>query len=95
MFYQTYSANSISAEDPNFDPDEVFIDIAEELALTGDVDALIDRVAAKLLAGEISDTLRNEIAGMLAIITGPDTEVLRVAETIYLIVTSPEYAYQK
>jgi hypothetical protein len=38
--------------------------------------------------------LRTEIAGMLARL--PETDpALRAAETIYLIVTSPEYAYQR
>ena len=64
------------------------------MAVAGDVDALIDMVAGKLLGGQISDTLRNEIAGMLALI--PDTETaLRAAETIYFVTTSPEYAYQR
>ena len=75
--------------------DDVFIDIGEELIIASDADALIDRVAAKLLAGEISEPLREEISGMLALLVGPDSETWRVAETIYLIVTSPEFALQR
>ena len=64
------------------------------MAVAGDVDALIDMVAGKLLGGQISDTLRNEIAGMLALV--PENEsALRAAETIYFVTTSPEYAYQR
>ena len=64
------------------------------MLIAANIDQLIDTVAGKLLGGEISDTLRNEIAGMLALV--PETEtVLRAAETIYFIVTSPEYAYQR
>jgi hypothetical protein len=51
-------------------------------------------VAFKLLGGQISDTLRTEIAGMLALIPDTDTAI-RAAETIYFVVTSPEYAHQK
>ena len=64
------------------------------MAIAADSDALIDMVAGKLLGGVISDALRQEIAGMLVRI--PETEAaLRAAETIYLVVTSPEYAYQR
>ena len=91
MFYQTFVANSLSIE---LRPDDIYIDFEQDMALAGDIDQLIDTVAGKLLAGEISDTLRNEIAGMLAIVPETDAAV-RVAETIYLITTSPEYAYQR
>lgn len=91
MFYQAFAANSLSTD---LEADDVYINFEADMLVAGDVDLLIDTVAGKLLAGEISDTLRNEIAGMLAII--PATEpALRVAETIYLITTSPEYAYQR
>jgi uncharacterized protein (DUF1800 family) len=91
MFSLTFGNNS---ENPNPGDDDVLIDISEEIAVADDIDALIDLVAGKLLGGEISTTLRTEIAGMLALI--PDTEAtLRSAETIYLVATSPEYAYQR
>ncbi len=95
MFYQAFSANSLSAEEPTFEDDDVFIDIAEELAIADDADALIDRVAEKLLAGTISEPLREQINSMLTLITGPDSAPLRVAETLYLVTSSPEYAYQR
>lgn len=92
MFYQTFAANSLSALEPDFPADNVYIDIAEELALADENSALIDRVAEKLLAGDLSSTLRAEILGMLELIPGPDNAPLRVAETIYLIASSPEFA---
>jgi hypothetical protein len=70
------------------------IDIGEEIAISGNIDGLIDLVTDKLLGGDISDTLRNEIAGMVALIPETDAAV-RSAETIYFIVTSPEFAYQR
>ncbi len=91
MFLQTFQLNSTN---PNLDVDDVYINFESEMLLATDVDRLIDSVAGKLLAGEISTTLRNEIAGMLALIPETDT-VARAAETIYFVVTSPEYAYQR
>ena len=91
MLLQCFFLNSQSED---LEDDDVFINFEEEIAIAGDVDALIDRVANKLLAGQISDTLRQEIAGMLALL--PESEpALRAAETIYFVVTSPEYAYQR
>ncbi len=91
MFYQTFAWNQTNVE--NLEPDDVYIDFSEELGLAADVDALIARVDEKLLAGRMSDTLRTEVVGMLERI--PESEAaLRAAETIYLTVTSPEFAYQ-
>ena len=91
MFYQTFALNSTT---PGLNRDDVYINFEEEMAIAADIDMLIDMVADKLLAGEISDPLRAEIAGMLALVPETDT-ALRAAETIYFIVTSPEYAYQR
>ncbi len=90
MFFQCFGLNHVNG---SLGEDDVFIDFAEEMTLSDDTDALITRVADKLLAGQISATLRQEIEGMLDRIPGNDAAI-RAAETIYLIVTSPEYAYQ-
>ncbi|MDJ0812302.1 MAG: DUF1800 domain-containing protein [Woeseiaceae bacterium] len=91
MFFQAFGLNQTV---PDLQPDDVYIDFSEEMTVASDVDALINMVAAKLLGGQISATLRNETAGMLALI--PDSEpALRAAEAIYFISTSPEYAYQR
>jgi hypothetical protein len=95
LFFQAFAGNSLSAEDPDFGEDNVYIDISAELAVADDDDALIDLVADKLLGGQISASLRAEIDGMLALIPGPEQAPLRVAETIYLVASSPEYAYQR
>ncbi|MCH9695678.1 MAG: DUF1800 domain-containing protein [Gammaproteobacteria bacterium] len=91
MFYQVFGQNHLSE---NLQPDDIYIDFSEEMLIADDIDALIDMVAEKLLAGEISDMLRAEITGMLTLIPETDTAV-RAAETIYFIATSPEYAYQR
>ncbi len=91
MFYQTFALNQTNNA---LEDDDVFINFEEEMAIAADAEALIDMVADKLLAGQISATLRQEIAGMLTRV--PETETaLRAAETIYFVVTSPEYAYQR
>ena len=95
MFYQSLFANSENAAGGSLSDDDVVIDIAEEMTIADDSDALIDRVVGKLLAGQVSQQLRDEISGMLAVIAGPDADALRVADTIYLVVTSPEYAFQR
>jgi uncharacterized protein (DUF1800 family) len=91
MFNQAFVRNSENGE---LEPDAVFIDIGAELAVAGDMDALIDMVADKLLAGQISPTLRTEITGMVERIPASDA-ALRAAETIYLVTTSPEFAAQR
>jgi uncharacterized protein (DUF1800 family) len=94
-FYQAFLWNH--ATDPNaagLTDDTVMIDFAEETAIAANADALIDRVADKLLAGQISATLRAEISDMLQRIPA-DQGLLRAAEAIYLVQTSPEFAYQR
>jgi len=91
FFLTTFGWNS---ENPNLAPDNVAIDISEEIAIADDTDALIDMVAAKLLAGDISATLRTEIAGMVDLIGVADA-ANRTAEAIFLVVSSPEFAYQR
>ena len=91
LFLVTFGWNS---ESPNLAPDNVFIDISEEVAIAGDTDALIDMVASKLLAGDISATLKNEIAGMVNRVDATDA-AFRAAEAIFLVVSSPEFAYQR
>ncbi len=91
MFFQAFVNNSANT---NAGDDDVLIDINEEIATAADIDRLIELVSAKLLGGEISDSLRTQISDMLSLIPETDTAV-RAAETVYFVVTSPEYAYQR
>jgi len=74
--------------------DTVVLDTAAELALNGDSAALVDKIADRLLAGKISDTLRAQARALVdrAPLTSPS---LRVAEALYLIASSPEFAHQQ
>jgi len=91
IFFQTFGLNHTNE---NLDEDDIFINFQEEMDAAADINALINMVAGKLLGGEISDTLRTEIAGMLERIPETDTAI-RAAEVIYFVTTSPEYAYQR
>ena len=55
MLLQCFFLNSQSQD---LEDDDVFINLEEEISIAGDIDELIDRVADKLLAVQISDTLR-------------------------------------
>ncbi len=91
MFGQVFGLNQANE---NLQEDDIYIDIQEEMDVATDINALINMVAGKLLGGEISDTLRTEITGMLERVPETDTAI-RAAETIYFVVTSPEFAYQR
>ena len=68
------------------------IDIDEEVALASDTTSLIDRVATKLLAGNISDDLKSSIKDVIDLYTDEPDRQASIA--IYLIVTSPEFTVQ-
>jgi hypothetical protein len=92
--YMFYQALALTSETPDLEPDNVFINIDDEMAIADDTDALVDMVARKLLAGEISQTLSDEIKGMVNRIDTSEAAI-RVGEVIYFIASSPEYAYQR
>jgi hypothetical protein len=93
FFLLTFRWNSAAA-DPQ--ENDVLIDISEEVAVAADNESVIQLVADKLLGGSISATLSDEISGMLDRVrtTAPGNDAAIAAEAIYLVVTSPEYAYQ-
>ncbi len=94
FFLLTFNWNSAAAA-PG--PDDVLIDISNELSVAADTQAVIDMVATRLLAGNISATLRAETAQMIDRVRPafPGNDAAVVAEAIYLIATSPEFAYQR
>jgi hypothetical protein len=77
-----------------FGQDIVVIDIAEEVALAANPDALVARLAEKLLGARIPDWLAAEAraAALRISVTKPGQ---RVADAMYLIVTSPQFAAQR
>ena len=95
MFWQTYYWYwNVDRTAEGITPDTVLIDYSEETGLAGDIDTLIDRVDEKLLAGRMSVTLRQRIAGVVQQIPAGEAR-LRAAEVIYLVATSPEFVVQQ
>jgi uncharacterized protein (DUF1800 family) len=72
---------------------DVLIDFNADVALEVNPNALIDRVAETLMGGEISDELRASVANVIANVP-LDEEGKRSSAAIFLIVSSPEFAYQ-
>lgn len=91
ILWQTFGLNHTN---PNLEEDQIYITFQQEMDIAANTAALVDLVAGKLLGGEISDTLRTEVGGMVDRLQPTDT-ALRAAEAIYLITTSPEFAYQR
>lgn len=82
--------------------DDVYIDISNELPLASNPDALIDRVATRLLGDPslLPTELRAAIKAQLERTTIPATnsitaQATRVGDAIYLILISPSYALQR
>jgi len=99
FFVQTFCYTSAPvtgcpAVRPEVRPDLVFIDVSAEMALANDPAALVTRIAGKLLGGEISGTLESQARA--AIERAPaNLGGLKVAEALYLIASSPEFAAQR
>jgi uncharacterized protein (DUF1800 family) len=76
-------------------PEDIVIDIDAEVAVANDANALATLVTDKLLAGQVSTTLRTEIVNLVGRYgtTAADAPN-RAAQAIYSVVTSPEYALQ-
>jgi uncharacterized protein (DUF1800 family) len=74
--------------------DTIAIDTTAEIALAADPQALVNRIAERLLAGQISATLKSEAVAQVGRIAAT-TPNQRVAEALYLISTSPEFAQQR
>lgn len=73
---------------------KVVLDIEEEMSIADDVEALVDRVATKLLDGRATSLLRDEAVSLAS--TVPDSDpATRVAEVIFIICISPEFVLQR
>ncbi len=99
---QAIARTQVQAAAANFNADLMFVNTAEELALVADSEALVNRVAEKLLGGaaQMSATLKSETKAQVdrTVIpaTNPATaQNTRVADAVYFILTSPEYGLQR
>lgn len=89
----TFNRNSRSAGLP---ADAIVINIDAEVAVANDANALVTLVADKLLAGQVSATLRAEMVNLVGRYGTTTADAPnRAAQAVYSIVTSPEYALQE
>ena len=89
MFWQIfYWYWNVDRSSEGITEDTILIDYSEETAAAGDLNALIDMIDEKMLAGQMTDTLRQNIETVVSQIPATDTR-LRAAEVIYLVATSP------
>ena len=91
FYSQIFSRNSRSGVT---NPDLVVIDIEPEIALAGNPPDLVARIADRLLAGQISTTLRAEAEANVGRVAAT-LPAQRVAEALWLIASSPEFAVQR
>ena len=91
FYVQAFRRNS---ESNVTDPDDVVIDIEDDLRFAPTPEALVGSVANRLLGGEISDALKDQVEQQVARVSAWNGE-RRVAEAIWLVATSPEYAVQR
>jgi uncharacterized protein (DUF1800 family) len=75
-------------------PDIVVIDIESDIAVAGDPAALVTQIANRLLAGQISSTLRAQAEANVGRVAAT-SPAQRVSEALWLIASSPEFAVQR
>ena len=91
FYTQIFSQNSTVT---GLAPKEIVINIATEVSIASNPDALVARLAEKLLGSRISPELANEARA--AVLRWPATSPgKRVAEAMFMIVTSPRFAVQR
>jgi uncharacterized protein (DUF1800 family) len=91
IYTQVFFRNSRSGVT---NPDVVVIDIESDIAVAGDPAALVTQVANRLLAGQISPTLRAQAEGNVGRVAATNP-TQRVSEALWLVATSPEFAVQR
>ena len=101
-YFYTQAFARTQAQAATLNADDMYINTADELALAADSEALVNRVADKLLggAGQMSTALKAETKTQIERTTVPATNpanalATRSADAIYFIVTSPEFALQR
>ncbi len=92
-FWTQASARTVT-QAPTLNADDMYIDTSEEIALAADSEALVNRVADRLLGGAagMSAVLKAQAKAQVERSTNSNT---RVADAIYLIAVSPEYILQR
>jgi len=79
---------------PGLPANAVVMDFSQEVTLAGDPEALVNRIADKLLGGTISPTLKAEARAAVERVPAASAGQ-RVSEAMYLVATSPEYVVSR
>lgn len=93
-YFWTQANSRTVTQAPGLNADDMFIDTGEEIAVAADSEALVNRVAERLLgsAANMSSVLKAQAKAQVERSTASNT---RVADAIYLIAISPEYVLQR
>jgi uncharacterized protein (DUF1800 family) len=93
-YFWTQANSRTITQAPGLNADDMFIDTTEEIALAADSEALVNRVAERLLGSpaRMSAVLKAQAKAQVERSTGTNT---RVADAIYFIAVSPEYILQR
>ncbi len=88
LLFSIYLRNQAT---PGLVPDDIYIDISAEQRLAPDPAAMVDRIVDRFTGGRTSEAVRAQAIAM-ATRAPASNPTLRVAEALFLIATSPEYA---
>jgi uncharacterized protein (DUF1800 family) len=91
FYQQAFGRNSLSGVG---NPDTIVIDVSAEAPLAANPVAVVSAVSNKLLASQMSAPLRQQAEALVAR-AGTFNPSQRVAEAIWIVATSPEFATQR
>ena len=93
LAYSTYVGYQGVVLDPP-DPDRILINIDQELTLADNPTALVDRYNLLLLSGQMDANMKAELIASIEAIPASEP-LLRVLNSLFLTVASPQYSVQK
>ena len=101
-YFYTQAFTRTQAQAATLNADDMYITTTDELAVANDSEALVNRVAERLLggAGQMSAALKAETKAQIERTTVPTTNpntalATRTGDAIYFVVTSPDFALQR
>ena len=101
-YFYTQAFARTQAQAATLNADDMYITTTDELAVANDSEALVNRVAERLLggAGQMSAALKAETKAQIERTTVPTTNpntalATRTGDAIYFVVTSPDFALQR
>ena len=74
---------------------QIVLDIGPQRALANDPAALVENINELMMAGQMSDNMRNVVRQLVENTPLDDNGSNRVREALYLIIASPEFAVQR